>query len=195
MALDDRDYMRRRTNRPAGWREAVYNPRAFRSLGGTASAGRPDPAARSGGRQAGLPGWMWVFVAAVVIVIVSALHARSQRSTQASPPPPAPTAPHVAAVPKTAQPAPARQPPAHADPRPAPPTGSAVPPPAVPQDPYSTVYLCRTWQGAQFWSRQPCQLHQATLLRLHRVSSHLTWDQQVAVAQEEARIAARLLPQ
>jgi hypothetical protein len=165
----------------------VYDPRLFRSGRGAQSRadGGPHAAAASA-----VPGWVWVFViAAAAVVAAAALHQYRQRDAQPTTAP-APTQRPPISHALTPSPTPQTRQPAMAPGTPV----VRTPPPAVQRsaEPYTSVYLCRTWQGAQFWSAQHCQEHQATLLRLHRVSSALPWPQQVEIAREEARIAAQL---
>lgn len=61
-----------------------------------------------------------------------------------------------------------------------------------PQAAWTSIYLCRSYQGATFWASTHCQEHQALIERIHRVSTSLTWPQQVAIAQGEARAAQTL---
>lgn len=108
----------------------------------------------------------------------------ASRPTKQPPAPPPPT-PAVAPAPIAA---PLRPPPTTA--LPAPQAPQAAPPAAPPA--WVSIYLCKSWQGAQFWASTPCGEHRASIDRIHRVSGSLPWDQQVAVAQAEAQAAARL---
>lgn len=46
-----------------------------------------------------------------------------------------------------------------------------------------TVYLCRAYNGASFWSSAHCSQHNALIDRMEQVADGLSWDQQVQQAQ------------
>lgn len=78
------------------------------------------------------------------------------------------------------------------EPQPAPP----VPAPALrsPQAGGSarapaTVYLCRSYGGAEFWSTAHCHSHQALILRIESVPVGLSGAQQIDLARRQAGLA------
>lgn len=48
-----------------------------------------------------------------------------------------------------------------------------------------TIYLCKAYNGATFWSSQHCQKHQALIDRIVSVPASLPFDQQVNLAEQE----------
>ncbi|MDR3002813.1 MAG: hypothetical protein LBV14_01120 [Acidovorax sp.] len=56
----------------------------------------------------------------------------------------------------------------------------------------ATVYLCQGQGGGQFWAREHCAEHQATIERMETVPASLPWPQQVQQAQRQWEQAMRL---
>ena len=75
-----------------------------------------------------------------------------------------------------------------------PPRGQTDPvqPAPAPVSPTTTVYLCKAYAGGTFWSDTICHTQRATIDRVATVPSHLPFDQQVAIAQQQANEAAPL---
>ena len=48
-----------------------------------------------------------------------------------------------------------------------------------------TIYLCKAYNGATFWSSEHCQMHQALIDRIVSVPANLPFDQQVNLAEQE----------
>ena len=78
---------------------------------------------------------------------------------------------------------------------------SALPPPAgrteqpaeLPLPPASRqVYLCKSYAGAAFWSSATCSTQRATIDRIVTVPGHFSWEQGVAMAQQQRRDAEGL---
>jgi hypothetical protein len=90
----------------------------------------------------------------------------------------------------------------HAVPQPSPvvregtpvPQRRAEPPPIAeaPRSPTTTIYLCKSYSGGQFWSDTTCHQQRATIDRMTSVPSDLPFSQQVAIAQGQANEAAPL---
>lgn len=55
----------------------------------------------------------------------------------------------------------------------------------------ATVYLCQGQGGGQFWAREHCVEHQATIERMETVPASLPWPQQVQQAQRQWEQAMR----
>lgn len=130
-----------------------------------------NPIAVSAGISLVVLAWLW-------------FEGRGQQPAPAS----APTASLTVAAPPVATPPalPQRAPPAVAPPL----LLQAVNPTAPPA--WVSIYLCKSWQGAQFWASTPCAGHRATIDRIHRVPGSLPWAEQVAIGQAEAQEAAKL---
>jgi hypothetical protein len=56
----------------------------------------------------------------------------------------------------------------------------------------ATVYLCQGQGGGQFWAREHCTEHQATIERMETVPASLPWAQQVQQAQRQWEQAMHL---
>lgn len=73
-----------------------------------------------------------------------------------------------------------------------------APPPAAPprivreQSFVSTIYLCQSYGGGKFWSSAHCQQNNALIDRMETVPSNMPFEQQVALAQQQADKAAAL---
>ena len=48
-----------------------------------------------------------------------------------------------------------------------------------------TIYLCKAYNGATFWSSAHCQKHSALIDRMVSVPDSLPWEQQVQLAEQE----------
>ena len=55
-----------------------------------------------------------------------------------------------------------------------------------------TIYLCKSYAGSMFWSNAVCSTQRATIDRMATVPGHLSFQQQVAIAQGEAAAAQAL---
>lgn len=64
--------------------------------------------------------------------------------------------------------------------------------PSAPRESSMSIYLCRSYQDARFWSSEHCHSQQALIERIHRVPTALSWPQQVEIANREAQQAAAL---
>ena len=53
-----------------------------------------------------------------------------------------------------------------------------------------TVYLCKAYSGGTFWSSAHCQTHSAWVDRMATVPAHLSWDQQLDLANTQRKEAA-----
>ena len=59
-------------------------------------------------------------------------------------------------------------------------------PAATSRDALATIYLCKAYNGGTFWSSSHCNQHRALIDRMVSVPSTLPFDQQVALAENEA---------
>ena len=70
-----------------------------------------------------------------------------------------------------------------------------VEPPAIaaaPRSPTTTIYLCKSYSGGQFWSDTTCHQQRATIDRMTSVPGDVPFSEQVAIAQGQANEAASL---
>ena len=58
----------------------------------------------------------------------------------------------------------------------------------------ATIYLCKPYTGNPFWSTQACSQQQATAQSFHEVPSHLSFVEQVALADAQRQAQQRAAP-
>jgi hypothetical protein len=49
----------------------------------------------------------------------------------------------------------------------------------------ATVYLCRAYSGGMFWSNKHCNQQSASIIRIANVPDGMSWDNQVALAEQQ----------
>ncbi len=57
----------------------------------------------------------------------------------------------------------------------------------------ATVYLCRAYAGGMFWSSKHCNQQSASIIRIANVPDGMSWDNQVALAEQQRAEGARLV--
>lgn len=57
----------------------------------------------------------------------------------------------------------------------------------------ATLYLCKAYAGGLFWSNKHCAGHNAMIERMANVPDGLPFDQQVALAQQQASAASQAM--
>ena len=53
-----------------------------------------------------------------------------------------------------------------------------------------TIYLCKTYSGGMFWTNVHCNQRNALIERIAEVPSGMTWEQQVAMGEQQQRAVA-----
>lgn len=56
----------------------------------------------------------------------------------------------------------------------------------------ATIYLCKAYSGGYFWAKDYCQNHQATLQRAASVPDTMSFEQQIAIGEQQRAEAERL---
>lgn len=144
----------------------------------------------------GRPGPVWAWAAALSLLFGAALWLERPAPPAGSPAPaaPAPSSASAARAVTSAPTAPTADSTPPAAPRStSPQTLGSTAWAAAPAPVRDTLYLCRSYSGGEFWSNGHCHEQRALIVRMSRVPPQLPFEQQVHIAQSEARAAQSLV--